>query len=71
MRQATGNANITVITITIIGILATIGCILIPKLTKKVPEKACCINAGGIWQDNTCVPVNDTIDEDEYNKCIK
>lgn len=72
MRQSMGAAHITTITIIIIGILAVTGAVLIPRLTNKINKNSCCQEAGGKWENNSCIPIQvETYDEEEYNNCIK
>ena len=55
MRQATGEANMTIIAIVIIGIIAAVGVILIPKLLSSAIYRSCCNRAGGKWSSGYCV----------------
>lgn len=72
MRQSLGAGHITMITIIIIGLVALTGSILIPRLTNKVNKTTCCVNAGGKWESNTCIPIQEGMyDEEQYNECIE
>ena len=42
MKEAAGEANITVITIVLIGIVAAVGIIIIPRLLDNVAAKSSC-----------------------------
>ena len=49
MKEAAGEANMTVITIVLIGVVAAVGLVLVPRLMGRVNRKSCCTNAGGRW----------------------
>ena len=72
MKEAAGEANMTVITIVLIGVVSAVGLVLVPRLLNNTPEKACCTNNGGKWSGTSCASVSGIdFDEDEYNKCIE
>ena len=54
MKEAAGEANMTVITIVLIGLVAAAGAVLIPNLLGGSTKKACCTSYGGTWQNNAC-----------------
>ena len=71
MKEAAGNANITVITIVLIGVVASAGLILLPRITKNIKPKGCCENAGGKWENNKCIAINpDLYNKNEYEECM-
>ncbi len=49
MKEATGEANITVITIILIGVIAAIGLPIITNFINANKARTCCIDAGGTW----------------------
>lgn len=65
MKEAAGEANLTVITIVLIGIIAAIAVPLISNLMSSVQEKSCCNNVGGVWNDGSC-----SVQNTEYTTCI-
>ena len=70
MKKSISQANMTVITIVLIGIVAAIGLALIPKLNSNTKTKACCTNAGGEWTKDGCKSVSGIIFENsQYEKC--
>lgn len=72
MKQATGEANLTVITIVLIGIVLALGMLIVPKVSKNIKPKACCENARGKWENGKCIAINtDLYSEAEYEKCIQ
>ena len=54
MKEAAGEANITVITIVLIGVVAAVGLTLIPRLMKNAKAKACCTDAGWYVSGTVC-----------------
>lgn len=58
MKEAAGEANLTVIAVLLIGVVAAIATPLINSLLKGTAEKSCCSNAGGTWSDGKCSVVS-------------
>ena len=54
MKEAAGEANMTVITIVLIGLVAAAGAILLPKVFKGMDTKNCCTQNNGVWYQNNC-----------------
>ena len=74
MKEAAGEANMTVITIILIGVIAAIAIPLVNSAMKSTAKKTCCQNAGGVYENNACKnPVtNGAIGDywdDANNKC--
>ena len=55
MKEAAGEANITVITIVLIGVVAAAGALIIPRLMDSVKAKSCCTEYNGSWENGKCV----------------
>ena len=55
MKEASGEANITVLTILLIGIVALVATPLITNIMNSTKRRTCCTNAGGKWSGTTCV----------------
>lgn len=71
MKEAAGEANMTVITIVLIGVVAAVGLLLVPRLMKGISQKACCTDAGGTMSGNTCKAVSGVAyNSAQYNSCI-
>ena len=76
MRQSVGQANITVIIIVLIGIVAMVGSVLIPRLANSSIYTSCCNEAGGIWENGYCrAQTPTTCDNREalfhaYDECV-
>lgn len=54
MKEAAGEANLTVVAIVLIGIVVAVATPLISSLLKGTAEKSCCINAGGTMDGGSC-----------------
>ena len=54
MKEAAGEANMTVITIVLIGLVAAAGAILLPQLLGSTQSSADCSSKGGTWYNNAC-----------------
>ena len=54
MKEAAGEANMTVITIVLIGVVAAAGAIFIPKLITSMKARSCCTEYSGTWQNGVC-----------------
>ena len=58
MKEAAGEANMTVITIVLIGVVAAVGAVLIPRLMKTSDRKSCCQELGGVVSGQMCSGVS-------------
>lgn len=54
MKEAAGEANMTVITIVLIGVVAAVGAILVPKVLDGSAKKSACAEMGGNLSGDTC-----------------
>lgn len=59
MKEATGEASMTGITIAIIAVVAVIAVPLVQSLVKNMAKRSCCANLGGTLESGSCV-VNGT-----------
>lgn len=73
MKEAAGEANMTVITIILIGVVVAVGVVLVPRLMGNTAAKACCTDAGGEWVggDTPCTNFALPGGEEEYNDCVE
>lgn len=55
MKEATGEANMTIVTVVLIGIVSAAAAFFIPKLMNSAQNKACCTSNGGNWKNGACV----------------
>ena len=54
MKEAAGEANMTVITIILIGVVAAAAGIFIPNFLNQVEIRGCCVSDGGKWNNGAC-----------------
>ena len=54
MKEAAGEANMTVVTIILIGVVVAIATPLINNLMTSTKKRSECINDGGTWVDGQC-----------------
>jgi len=66
MKEAAGEANMTVITIVLIAIVLGVGTVIVKNLMSGTSNRSCCAAAGGTYQNGTCKDYNQT----EYNSCV-
>ncbi len=72
MKEAAGEANMTVVTIILIAIVAAVATPLINNMMKTSKQKSCCAEAGGSWKGNSCVADgNEYYDAATYADCAK
>ena len=60
MKEAAGEANMTVITIVLIGVVAAVGLLLVPRLMGNLKARSCCTDAGWCISGNRCCDPNAT-----------
>ena len=53
MKEAAGEANMTVITIVLIGLVAAAGALFIPRLIDNMKAQSCCTEQGGTFNKGT------------------
>ena len=69
MKEAAGEANLTVVAIILIGVIVAVVTPLINNLMSNTAERACCTDAGGVWSGAEC---NTTYgDEAAYRDCVQ
>lgn len=54
MKEAAGEANMTVITIILIAAVVAVATPLITSVLKSSGEKSCCLSNGGSWSGGSC-----------------
>ncbi len=60
MKEAAGEANLTVIAILLIGVVAAVVTPLISGLMKNQAQKSCCQSNGGEWDGKACMGYDGT-----------
>ena len=59
MKEAAGEANMTVITIVLIAIVLGVGTILVTRMMGQTAKKGACSEVGGTLNGNTCAYTNE------------
>ena len=54
MKEAAGEANLTVVAIILIGVIVAVVTPLVNNLMSSTACRACCTDSGGYWGDNGC-----------------
>ena len=54
MKEAAGQANMTVIVIVLIGVVGAVGMAVVPSLLENVEKRAICNEKGGEYSNNRC-----------------
>ena len=55
MKEATGEANMTVVTIILIAAIVAIATPIVNKMMRQTENKANCMNAGGYCEKDDCL----------------
>lgn len=55
MKEAAGEANMTVITIVLIAIVLAVGTLIVNRMMNTTERKACCQSLGGSATGNSCL----------------
>jgi len=55
MKEAAGEANMTVVTIILIGVIVAVATPLISSMMTNTENKANCMNGGGYCENGQCV----------------
>ena len=51
MKEAAGEANLTVVAIILIAVVVAVATPLVSSLMKSSTFRSCCTDAGGVWQN--------------------
>lgn len=54
MKEAAGEANMTVVTIILIGVIVAVATPIITNMMNNTKQRSECHNAGGIWENGKC-----------------
>lgn len=65
MKEAAGEANLTVVAIILISVIVAVATPLINSLLETTKKRSCCNEAGGVWSGNGCSETGDA-----YTSCI-
>lgn len=56
MKEAAGEANLTVVAIILIAVVVAVATPLVGSLMNSATYKSCCTDAGGVWQNGCRYP---------------
>ncbi len=62
MKEATGEANMTIVTVVLIGIITLIATPIITSLVRQSQRRACCVNNGFQFTGGRCMNNNTAVD---------
>ena len=68
MKEAAGEANLTVVAIILIGVIAAVVTPIISQMMTTTKNRACCTEAGGRWEGAQCVGLQ-SAGTASYNTC--
>ena len=54
MKEAAGEANLTVVAIILIAVIVAVATPLINSLMRSSTVRACCTDQGGVWHGSAC-----------------
>ena len=54
MKEAAGEANMTVITIVLIAIVLAVGTVIVTRMMNNTQSRTDCVNNGGQWVNGAC-----------------
>ena len=59
MKEAAGEANMTVITIVLIAVVLGIGTVVVTNLMNSNKNSTACQSCGGVWTNGGCYTIGD------------
>ena len=71
MKEASGEASMTGITIALIAIVALIATPIVTNVVNNTKYSACCQSLGGTWKGGTCDGVGDINVRTQYDTYCK
>lgn len=73
MKEAAGEANLTVVAIILIAVVVAVATPLVSSLMQNATRRSCCTDAGGVWENSRCEDVDGNeiqgYWDDEENEC--
>lgn len=74
MKEAAGEANLTVVAIILIGVIVAVATPIINNMMNSSAQRACCTDAGGVWDGKCNPPKGNTsagYNASAYSKCVQ
>ena len=69
MKEAAGEANMTVITIILIAVVLGVGTIIVNSMMASTENSSACSACGGYWKGGKCQVSEDNTATIEYKSC--
>lgn len=69
MKEAAGEANMTVITIVLIAIVLAVGTLIVRSMMSNTRKSSACTACGGYWKGGQCTTYDGTSFV-EYEECM-
>ena len=69
MKEAAGEANMTVITIVLIAIVLAVGTLIINGMMENTKNSSACSACGGVWRAGKCQTSDTDATEINYSSC--
>lgn len=57
MKEATGEANMTIVTVILIAAIVVIATPIVKSMMESTRDKTCCMDAGGVFRSGKCYSV--------------
>lgn len=70
MKEATGEANMTIVTVVLIAVVSAIAAILVPNIMATVKRRSCCTAAGGVLVGKDCKESKTSSNIISIDECI-
>ena len=70
MKEAAGEANMTVITIVLIAIVLGVGTVLVTNLMGSTKKSSACSSCGGYWKSGKCQTSETNTATISYDACM-
>jgi len=72
MKEAAGEANLTVVAIILIGVVVAVATPLINNLMGNAGKRTCCTDAGGVFKGGSCQAAagGSYYDQAGYEACV-
>ena len=58
MKEAAGEANLTVVAIILIAVVVAVATPLVTSMMKNSSKRGCCNDYGGVWDSGKCYKVD-------------
>ena len=70
MKEAAGEANMTVITIVLIAIVLGVGTVIVNRMMNSSKNSSACVACGGYWTSGKCQKNEEDKTPVDYTTCL-